>query len=501
MTDDSIIYDEWLPLWEQHLNTGGTADLGTFIRDHCRDADPVHVAAFRRVAQALLSLAPALRRFGADPTPGPGDAGVGTEPAAPAAGWEPIPGYPLDRRLGRGGYGEVWRAVGPDARPVAIKFVPLTGTGSQSELRAADLMLGVSHPHLIALFAARLTDRHLVLVMELADGTLGERLAVARAAGQDGVPRDELLGYMAQAAAALDFLNAGGPGSPRAQHRDVKPQNLLLAGGVLKVADFGLVRCLEHTLTSHTGTHTKAYAAPEFFRNRLSSQSDQYSLAVTYCELRGGRRPFVGTEEAITRGHLTEEPDLSMLPPAERPVVRRALAKTPRHRWPSCTAFVTALRDGVDPAEVRREVVADPNNVTLRRLYLSVRTAAQLRADRKTRLPWSRRRIATATARVVVAAAGVSWSCYLAARDPEGGGRWFAVGMILFVVILAAVLLGESLQRRRGLRKLTSELGPVRDFPFPFVPLDEIRDHYSHDRDADDAKDPVNKNSAWFASR
>ena len=501
MPDDSIVYDEWLPLWERHLGTG-TVDLDGFIRDHCRDADPDHVAAFRRVAQAVLALAPALRRFGADPTPGPGDAGAGTEPAAPAVGWEPMPGYRLERRLGRGGFGEVWRAAGPDALPVAVKFVTLAGTGVSTELRAADLMLGVSHPHLITLLDVRRTDRHLILVMELADGTLAERLATARDAGHDGVPRDELLGYMAQAADALDFLNGGGPGRLPAQHRDVKPQNLLLAGGILKVADFGLVRCLEHTLTTHTGVHTPAYAAPELFTDKLSNRTDQYSLAVTFCELRGGRRPFGGeTRDVLMHGHLTGEPDLSMLPPAERPVVRRALAKTPRHRWPSCAAFVAALRDGVDPAAVRRELVADPNNVTLRRLYLSVRTEAQIRADRKTRLPWSGRRIATAAARIVVAAAGVSWSCYLAARDPEGGGRWFAVGMILFVVILAAVLIGESLQRRRGLRKVTSELGPVRDFPFPFVPLDEIRDHYSRDRNADDARDPVNKNAAWFGGR
>ncbi len=501
MPDDNIVYDEWLPLWEQHIKSVDPADLDAFIREHCRDADPAHVAEFRKTAQALRGIGPALRRFGADSTPAPGDASAGTEPAAPAAGWEPIPGYRTERLLGRGGYGEVWRAVGPDARPVAIKFVSLADVRGLPELRAADLMLGVNHPHLIKLLTARQMDRRLLLVMELADGTLGERLAVARAAGQDGVPRDELLGYMAQAADALDFLNTGGPDRPPAQHRDVKPQNLLLAGGVLKVADFGLVRCLEHTLTTHTGAHTPAYAAPELFRDKLSNRTDQYSLAVTYCELRGGRLPFRGAKDAQMHGHLSEEPDLSMLPPAERPIVRRALAKTPRHRWPSCTAFVAALRDGVDPAAVRRELISDLNNVTLRRLYLSVRTDAQLRADKRSRTRWPARLVAVTTARYSVAVGGLSWLTYRAVRDPEGGGWWpVAITGFVFVAVVG-LLLGELIQRRRGVRKLASEFGPVRHFPFPYIPLDEIRDHYSRDRDADDAKDPAHKNAVWFGSR
>ena len=95
------------------------------------------------------------------------------------------------------------------------------------------------------------------------------------------------------------------------------------------MADFGLARVLEHTATGHTGSMTPAYAAPEFFDRKTSSQSDQYSLAVTYCQLRGGRLPFHGNPAAIMAGHMFREPDLSMIPEAERPAVARALAKAP----------------------------------------------------------------------------------------------------------------------------------------------------------------------------
>ena len=65
-------------------------------------------------------------------------------------------------------------------------------------------------------------------------------------------------------------------------------------GGSLKVADYGLARVLGHSQASHTGSMTPTYAAPEFFEGKTSGQSDQYSLAVTYCHMRGGRPPFSG---------------------------------------------------------------------------------------------------------------------------------------------------------------------------------------------------------------
>src|SRR5262249_30539095 len=126
------------------------------------------------------------------------------------------------------------------------------------------------------------------------------------------------------------------------------PQNLLLKGDVLKVADFGLARVVNHSVTGHTGHLTLAYAAPEFFDGKTARQSDQYSLAVAYCQLRGGQLPFSGSTAQIVAGHLSKSPDLSMLPEEERSAVRRALSKEPNERWPSCAAFVEALIPGSD---------------------------------------------------------------------------------------------------------------------------------------------------------
>ena len=151
----------------------------------------------------------------------------------------------------------------------------------------------------------------------------------------------------------------------------MKPQNLLLSGNTLKIADFGLVRCLENSDTWHTGSHTPMYAAPEFFKNQVSSRSDQYCLAITYCELRGGCPPFCGSIYNITNGHLRGEPNLSMLPFSERPIVRRRWPRIPNtdgHHVPRLWQRYGTARTrspcgkSCSPIRKRHPVQADPGD-------------------------------------------------------------------------------------------------------------------------------------------
>jgi serine/threonine protein kinase len=263
-------------------------------------------------------------------------------------GAEPVPGFRLVSLLGRGGFGEVWKATGPGGFFVAMKFVSQSGHGVKVEMRALEIIKAIRHPNLLTTFGVWQIPGWVVIGMELADRTLSDRQAEAVQHGLPGIPRDELLEYLQEAAKGIDYLNepqpalAGKQGGG-VQHRDIKPQNILIVGRGVKVADFGLARLLEHAMTTHTGSLTPAYAAPEFIRGQTSNRSDQYSLAVTYCELRGGLLPFEGTLESVLLGHLERPPDLSMLPDEERAIVARALAKNPANRWPSCRSFVEAL--------------------------------------------------------------------------------------------------------------------------------------------------------------
>lgn len=247
--------------------------------------------------------------------------------------------------IGGGGYGQVWRAVAPGDgdRAVAMKFIQLDGNAGVVELRALDAMKNVKHPNLLEIIAYWQQDRLLVIAMQLGDKTLLDRLKEATKQGLVGIPSAELLEYLYDAARGLDELNSVG-----IQHRDVKPANLILFGRGVKVADFGLAKVLQGTKAKSSGVMTPAYAAPEFFKGQVTSWSDQYSLAVSYCQLRGGRLPFeVTTIEQFATAHLMDRPDLTMLPEAERHAVEKAMAKNPKDRWPSCKAFVTAIQNAM----------------------------------------------------------------------------------------------------------------------------------------------------------
>jgi hypothetical protein len=269
-------------------------------------------------------------------------------------GAEPLPGYRLVAALGRGNFGEVWQADSPGGVPVALKFVALDSDAAAIERRALELLTGIHHPNLLALFGSWLVEGFLMVGMELADRTLADRHREVRGEGLAGIPFGELVEYLDGAARGLDYLNGcrhphpqGGPDRVSFQHRDVKPTNLFLMGGGVKVGDWGLLRMLEGASAGHTGHLTPAYAAPEFFEGRTSRHSDQYSLAATAYFLRTGHLLF---RDDPWQGHLRRPPDLSLLEdPQERRALERALAKNPDDRWPSCRHLVEELRAAVPP--------------------------------------------------------------------------------------------------------------------------------------------------------
>ena len=263
-----------------------------------------------------------------------------------AAGLAPIPGYALVQFLGEGACGQVWRAVGPGGVRAALKFIRLSERISEAELRALELIKNLDdHPNVMSVRGIWETDGYLIVAMSLGDRTLMDRLDEAKKQGLAGIPADELVEYMADAARGIDFLN-----EHHILHRDIKPQNILMvAGRGIKIADFGLAKLQEKALATSSGSMTPAYAPPEFFAGQSSNRSDQYSLAVTYCQLRSGQLPFAGGISEIVAGHLHGAPNLAFLEPAEREVVARALAKEPTERWPDCRSFARALAAKVDP--------------------------------------------------------------------------------------------------------------------------------------------------------
>src|SRR5438128_2930953 len=237
---------------------------------------------------------------------------------------EPLPGYRLIERLGGGGFGEVWKAEAPGGLFKAIKFVygdlqaadSDDGARAEQELKAMSRVKTVHHPYILSLERFDIVDGQLLIVMELADRNLWDRFRECRGQGLPGVPREELMRYMEEAAEALDLMN----NQYQLQHLDIKPQNLFLVHNHIKVADFGLVKDLEGMVASLTGGVTPIYAAPETFEGYVSRFSDQYSLAIVFQELLTGVRPFSGSNaRQLMLQHLQGKPNLDPLPPADPP--------------------------------------------------------------------------------------------------------------------------------------------------------------------------------------
>jgi serine/threonine protein kinase len=257
--------------------------------------------------------------------------------------------YRLIRSIGKGSFAEVWRAEGPGGTDVAVKIIShsLNQEEAQRERDALEHVKRLRHTYLVQTQACYAVNGRLYVVMDLADCTLNDRVKECREQGLPGLPLDELLRYMREAAEALDYLHSEG-----VHHRDIKPANLLLLKGHVKVADFGLAKPLltQASIIDATLAGTAPYMAPEVWQNKFSKHSDQWSLAVTYAELRLQRRLFKGSNPyslgcEICRGL----PDLSSLPVAEQQVLNKALAMNPSQRYKTCVQFALALEEAHRP--------------------------------------------------------------------------------------------------------------------------------------------------------
>lgn len=264
------------------------------------------------------------------------------------AGTEPYPGYILKQFLGRGGWGEVWKAERSDGKASALKFLPSENQhAAPFEVRALQAIRQLKHNHLLQMEQIWSCPGYLVIVMEVAEGNLHDLLDVYFTELNTPIFPDHVCFFLRQAAEAIDFLNARQHMVENQKvafrHCDIKPSNILLVNGKVRVGDFSLA----FKTTSHMGPHTRSgtlhYAAPEVFLGMVSDKSDQFSLAVSYFQLRTGRFPFPNPPAAFTKGYTRPAPDLSPLLPEEQRVLSRGLSSVPHDRWPTCVEMMDHL--------------------------------------------------------------------------------------------------------------------------------------------------------------
>ncbi|MCI0459725.1 MAG: serine/threonine protein kinase, partial [Gemmataceae bacterium] len=359
-------------------------------------------------------------------------------------------GYKLVRRLGSGGFGEVWQAEAPGGVAVAVKLIfrPLDHDEAQRELQSLELIKGLRHPFLLQTQAYWSFEDRLYIVMDLADGSLRDRVKECHAQGLCGVPAPELLQYFREASEALDYLHR-----QHVLHRDIKPENILLLQQHAKLADFGLARMQQQSqrLMSATGSGTPLYMAPEIWGGKVSLHSDQYSLAMTYAELRLDRRLYSGKDlMQMMLDHLEGTPDLAPLPEAEQQVILKGLAKEPEQRYPNCLEFARALEQALTPERGRSSGLAPDTRIGGSTAAPS--TASSQVSDRDlatattTHVPTPKPRpgaYATAQAMPTLPPAGRDQPAQPAGSPKSGRGRRVALlGLVLLPVVAALAYAG-----------------------------------------------------------
>ncbi|MBT8082122.1 MAG: protein kinase [Gammaproteobacteria bacterium] len=265
--------------------------------------------------------------------------------------------YVVEKSLGRGAMGAVYLAKDPRInRAVAVKAIPIEEEFEDEELKEARLRFyreaesagRLTHPNIITVFDAGEDKGLAYIAMEyvpgipLRDFTDPNRLLAPKRA----------LELAAQAADALDYAHNQG-----VVHRDIKPANLLYIPkeGVLKISDFGVARLTDNNRTK-TGIvlGTPMYMSPEQLgAEKLTGQSDLFSLGVTLYELLVGEVPFKATNIAVLMTKITSEEaapvssQRSGIPPSVDTVLAKAMAKNPGNRFSCGAEMAIALRNCV----------------------------------------------------------------------------------------------------------------------------------------------------------
>jgi serine/threonine-protein kinase len=287
--------------------------------------------------------------------------------------------YQVRGVLGKGAMGLVYD--GYDAklkRRVAIKTIQ-TSTLDEATARHYEkrfrrevrAVARLNHPHIVQVYDFGAEGELAYIVMEYIDG----RELKDYFDGKERFDLPTILRLMIELLDALDFAHEAG-----IIHRDVKPANVMLdSRGHAKLTDFGVARFTEPDAgdpdTTRVGAiiGTPSYMSPEQIQGQpLDRRSDVFSAGVLLYQLLTGRKPFEGTQWALAKKIIQDDPlwpsALAGVPQEYDRVLVRAMAKSPDARYPSAKRFANALRrisQGKPPEDFEETVpMPDPRATT-----------------------------------------------------------------------------------------------------------------------------------------
>lgn len=276
--------------------------------------------------------------------------------------------YRVEAKIASGGTSTVYRGLDVRLdRPVALKVMDPRYAGDEQFLTRFQLeartVARLEDPGLVAVYDQGLDARHPFLVMELIEGgTLRELLAE-----RGPMPPHAVAAVLRPVLGGLAAAHRAG-----LVHRDVKPENILISDdGVVKIADFGLVRAVAAAgITSASVIlGTAAYLSPEQVRDgNATPRSDVYAVGITAYELLTGQTPFSG-DSALSIAYQRLDSDvpppgtvIDGVPSQFDELVGRATARDPGHRYADAHDMGTELKAMVDELALPEFRVPAPRN-------------------------------------------------------------------------------------------------------------------------------------------
>lgn len=253
--------------------------------------------------------------------------------------------YEILEKVGSGGMADVFRAKCHRLnRYVAIKILKQDyseDTKFVTKFRGeAQAIAGISHPNIVGIYDVGEENGMYYIVMELVDGITLKKYIEEK--GKLSVK--EAVGIALQIANGLEAAH-----SNHIIHRDIKPQNILIArDGTAKVTDFGIAKAASSNTITANAMGSVHYISPEQARGGYSDEkSDIYSLGVTMYEMLSGTLPFNGESAvAIALAHIQEEavPLAALdatIPKGISKIVNKCMQKKTELRY-SCVADLIA---------------------------------------------------------------------------------------------------------------------------------------------------------------